>query len=85
MKKSFILSLLLCGAALLCVTLCAVSCGKGKEPDMYVTDLKVNNLASPLGVDTTPVFRWQNHMKGYAHSQSAYQIVVAASEEKAEA
>jgi len=85
MKKSVILSLLLCGAALLCVTLCAVSCGKGKEPDMYVADLKVNNLASALGVDTTPVFRWQNHMKGYAHSQSAYQIVVAASEEKAEA
>lgn len=52
---------------------------------MYITDLKVNNLVEPLGIDTVPTFRWLNNMPGYARSQSAYRIVVASTAEKAAA
>ena len=50
-----------------------------------VSELKVNNLVEPLGVDTTPRFRWLNTSEGYGKYQSAYQIVVASTEEKAAA
>lgn len=49
---------------------------------MYITDLKVNNLIQPMGIDTIPTFRWINHMSGYARFQSAYQIIVASTAEK---
>lgn len=48
-----------------------------------VSEMKVNNLVEPLGVDTTPRFRWLNTSEGYGKYQSAYQIVVASTEEKA--
>ena len=57
----------------------------GESVDMYVTDLMVNNLIEPLGIDTVPTFRWINNMDGYARSQSAYQIIVATTAEKAAA
>jgi len=56
-----------------------------EEKTMYITDLKVNGLSQPIGIDTVPVFSWINRMNGYARSQSAYRIVVASSKEKAEA
>lgn len=52
---------------------------------MYITDLKINNLVEPLGIDTVPTFRWVNNMSGYARSQSAYRIIVASTAEKAAA
>ncbi len=81
MKK--FLSLLLCCAMLLGTTTVFAVEGEGEE--MSVTDLKVNNLVEPLGIDTTPTFRWINHMDGYARSQSAYRIIVASTAEKAAA
>ncbi len=57
---------------------------KGYEK-MYISDLKVNNLVEPLGIDTVPKFSWLNNMPGYARSQSAYRIIVASAAEKAEA
>ena len=53
--------------------------------DMYITDLKVNNLVEPLGIDTVPTFRWINNMSGYARAQSAYQVIVASSADNAAA
>ncbi len=52
---------------------------------MHITDLKVNNLAEALGIDTVPKFRWINCMSGYARSQSAYRIIVASTADKAAA
>lgn len=66
------------------VTLTVIFAEEGYD-DMYITDLKVNNLAEPLGIDTVPTFRWINHMGGYARSQSAYQIIVASSADNAAA
>ena len=81
MKK--FLSLLLCCAMLLGTT--TVFAVEGEGTNMSVTDLKVNNLVEPIGIDTTPTFRWINHMDGYARSQSAYRIIVASTAEKAAA
>lgn len=50
-----------------------------------VSELKVNNLVEPLGIDTTPRFRWLNTSDGYGKYQSAYQILVASTAQKAEA
>jgi len=50
-----------------------------------ITDLRVNNLTQPLGIDTNPVFRWLPTMEGHGKSQSAYQIIVASTAEKAAA
>ena len=52
---------------------------------MEISELKVNNLVEPLGIDTTPQFRWLNSADGYGRYQSAYQIVVASTPEKAAA
>ena len=54
-----------------------------EEKDMNITELKVNNLSEPMGIDTVPTFRWLNEMNGYGRAQSAYRIVVASTEEKA--
>ena len=85
MKKIFVkmLSFLLCSMMLFSMT--PITIFAEGETDMYITDLKVNNLVEPLGIDTTPTFRWINHMSGYAKSQSAYQIIVASTAEKAAA
>jgi len=49
-----------------------------------VYQLKTENMVTPLAVDEkNPVFSWKLNMNGYGRSQSAYQIVVATSEEKA--
>lgn len=57
----------------------------GESDILTVSDLKVNNLTSPLGIDTTPTFRWLNHADGYGKAQSAYRIIVASTPEKAAA
>ena len=87
MKKFFtkLLSLLLCGSMLLSMAPITIYAESEGENNMYITDLKVNNLAEPLGIDTAPVFKWVNRMNGYAKSQSAYQIIVASTAEKAAA
>ena len=84
MKKLFVraLSLLLCGIMLLSMAPMTVFAG---DNDLKVTELKVNNLVEPLGIDTVPTFRWLNTMSGYARSQSAYQIIVASTAAKAAA
>ncbi len=87
MKKIFVkmLSLLLCGTMLLSMAPITLFAEEGGENIMYITELKVNNLVEPIGIDTVPSFRWLNNMSGYARSQSAYQIIVASTAEKAAA
>ncbi|MBQ8836367.1 MAG: family 78 glycoside hydrolase catalytic domain [Clostridia bacterium] len=87
MKNLFVrmLSLLLCGTMLLSMAPITVFADETAVADISVTELKVNNLAEPLGIDTIPTFRWLNNMSGYARSQSAYQIIVASTAEKAAA
>lgn len=82
MKRKFLKALIwiLCIGMLLSAV--PVSVFAEGENDMYITNLKVNNLVEPLGIDTTPTFRWVNHMAGFARSQSAYQIIVASTAEK---
>ncbi len=58
---------------------------KTEDRDMSIKELRVNNVAEPLGIDTVPTFRWINEMDGYGRAQSAYRIIVASSKEKAEA
>ena len=55
------------------------------EMALRATSLKVNNLDTPLGVDTTPEFSWVNKSKTIGRAQSAYRIVVASTKELAEA
>lgn len=50
-----------------------------------IYQLKVNSITEPLGIDTTePVFSWKLNLTGYDRAQSAYQIIVSSSREKAE-
>ncbi|MBQ9428165.1 MAG: family 78 glycoside hydrolase catalytic domain [Clostridia bacterium] len=77
--------LLFYGILLLCMLSISIFAESGGKKDMYITDLKVNNLTEPLGIDTLPTFRWVNHASGYARAQSAYRIVVASSAETAAA
>lgn len=52
---------------------------------LTATDLKVNNLTTPLGIDTTPYFCWTNRTETIGRVQTAYQIIVASTRELAEA
>jgi len=72
----------------------AACSGKGEkeEPeevmDMTVLnamDLKVNNLTTPLGIDTTPLFCWTNRTKTNGRVQTAYRIIVSSTAELAAA
>ena len=72
-----------------------ISCGektakkkKAEEVDPLIlraTELKVNNLTTPLGIDTTPYFCWTNRTETIGRVQTAYQIIVASTEKKAKA
>ena len=55
------------------------------EMVLRATELKVNNLNTPLGIDTTPRFSWVNKSKTIGRAQTAYQIVVSSTRELAEA
>ena len=64
MRIKRLLALFLALCTLFSLTACK---GDKEEPeeviDMTVLnarELKVNNLTTPLGIDTTPVFCWQN-------------------------
>jgi len=50
---------------------------------LRVTSLKVNNLDTPLGIDTTPLFGWVNRCDGVGKYQTACQILVASTTELA--
>jgi len=50
-----------------------------------VYDMKVCNLTQPLGIDKTPMFSWMADMEGFGKAQSAYQIIVSSTAEKAAA
>lgn len=52
---------------------------------LTATELKVNNLDTPLGVDTNPTFCWTNRTSTIGRVQTAYQIIVASTKELAEA
>ena len=86
MKKSYkcTIGVLLVTAIILSLVFGGVSAQMVTE-EINVSELKVNNLVEPLGIDTTPRFRWLNTSEGYGKYQSAYQIVVASTEEKAAA
>ena len=53
------------------------------ETVLRATDLKVNNLDTPLGIDTTPVFQWIGRTKTVGRVQTAYRIIVASTPELA--
>jgi len=55
------------------------------EMALSATALTVNNLDTPMGIDTAPRFSWVNKSKTIGRAQSAYQIIVASSQELAEA
>ena len=48
-----------------------------------ITDLKVDNLREPLGVDDIPTFSWIIQSSGFGGAQSAYQIYVSTEARKA--
>lgn len=52
---------------------------------LTATALKVNNLDTPLGVDTLPLFCWTNQTRTVGRVQTAYQIIVASTPELAAA
>ena len=54
-----------------------------EDQAIMISELKVNNMTEPLGIDTTPRFRWLNSSMGFGKYQLAYQIIVSSTEEKA--
>ena len=88
MKAKQLLTLLL----VLCTVFSCASCGGGSkkteevdETVLHATELKVNNLTTPLGIDTTPTFCWTNRTKTIGRVQTAYQIIVSSTKELAQA
>ncbi len=76
-----ILSIVLClTLGLSCVAAFPVSADEAS-----ITDLRVNSLDTPLGVDDNPVFSWIIRQEGIGGAQSAYRIFVATTAEKAAA
>lgn len=53
----------------------------GSVSALEIRELKVNNLISPLGVDTLPHFRWLNASTERNKRQTAYRIILSASEQ----
>ena len=49
-----------------------------------ISELKVNSISNPLGIDTNPIFSWVVNADGYAKSQSAYKLTVSSTAELAE-
>ncbi len=58
---------------------------KASVEKLEITNMLINGLKSPIGIDTEPVFSWTNETEGYDRSMSAYRIVVASTMEKAAA
>ena len=58
---------------------------EGDPVALTATALKVNNLETPLGIDTVPLFCWTNRTKTVGRVQTAYQIIVASTPELAAA
>ena len=80
-------------AGLLCgMTACGSSTGTQQEESgekekstMQVTELRVQNLENPIGIQTTnPVFRWKLTADERGSSQTAYRIVAASSKSNLE-
>ena len=84
---------LLAGVLTLIVIVLLAACGGNienvqeviDETALRATELKVNNLDTPLGIDTTPLFRWTNKSSTTGRLQTAYQIIVASTPELAAA
>ena len=93
-KKGFAFFLALC--LLLSLAACNGNAGSTEEGNtteeteeidtmaLHATALRVNNLNTPLGIDTTPLFSWTNRTKTAGRLQTAYQIIVASSKELAD-
>lgn len=84
LKRLLALFLALC--LLFSLTACNGNWGDAEEVDemaLRATSLKVNNLDTPLGIDTTPLFCWTNRSKMNGRLQTAYQIIVASTPELA--
>ena len=81
------------GVLALIVLLSLTACGDKTEITeeliddsvLRATELKVNNLDTPLGIDTTPLFGWTNKSTTTGRLQTAYQIIVASTAELAAA
>ncbi len=55
-------------------------CSRHEEPSK-ITDLTVNYMKNPIGIEQNPLFGWRMQEDG-RHQQTAYRIVVAASQEQ---
>ncbi len=55
------------------------------EATLSVQEMKVNSLSEPLGIDQLPKFSWGYFSNINGKEQTAYRIIVASSQEKAEA
>ncbi len=51
---------------------------------LKVETVKVNETDTPIGLDTNPVFSWVPSTEAYDQFQTAYQVIVASTPEKAE-
>ncbi len=94
MNKKSVICLLLSAAMLLQSTVILSSCGKKKKPqkgddevykssNISLEGLKVCESGSPIGIDTVPVFSWYGVSEDFGQFQTAYQVVVSSSAEKA--
>lgn len=52
-----------------------------QEQSFQITDLTVNYMQNPIGIEQNPLFGWRMQEEG-GHQQMAYRIVVAASQEQ---
>ncbi|MBR1539108.1 MAG: family 78 glycoside hydrolase catalytic domain [Bacteroidales bacterium] len=61
----------------LCTGLLLLGCNRASEGPFRLTDLQVNQMTTPLGIDEAePRFSWKMESGRYAQRQSAFRIVV---------
>ena len=62
---------------LMAASLVLFACGKEENAPFRVTDLQVDYMTTPLGIDApAPRFSWKMQSDGYAQRQTAYRITV---------
>ena len=62
----------------LLAALALFSCNRTPEPSFRVTELQVDYMTTPLGIDAAePRFSWKMESDGYGQQQASYRIVVS--------
>ena len=84
MKKTIaiIMASVLALSVLSGITIFTMNCKANEE--MKTGNMKVCGLVSPIGIDTVPVFSWENTGTGFGRSMTAYRVIVSQNKNNAD-